>query len=319
MKQEKGAVAVIIAILIVVLIGMAAYAIDVGSLYHERRHLQTVADAAALAGAQELPESPGNAVSKASEYAEFHGVSAENLEISIGNELTVNDKIMVTSKNPDPPLYFAGVLTKGPTPVAAYAEAIIATPLQINNVVPWGVVEQDGWGIGETVVLMYDEPHPEGGTGWFGALDLPSYSGTGGASGYRENIEKGANIDLTEGQTVWTEQGKMVGPTGQGIDDRVDTWYGFDYLVTQNSSGLYTLQYNEPQFIIVPIVEPLDDKETGKRDFKILRFEPFILMDFNHKGQEAEVIGKFIDIALVQNYGEVGAVGQGLRVIRLTK
>lgn len=47
--DDSGAVAVIVAILAVVLFGMAALVIDVGRLYEERRELQNGADAAALA------------------------------------------------------------------------------------------------------------------------------------------------------------------------------------------------------------------------------------------------------------------------------
>jgi Flp pilus assembly protein TadG len=52
LTDERGAVAVLTAILLVVLLGMSALVIDVGSGYHERRVLQNGADAAALAVAQ---------------------------------------------------------------------------------------------------------------------------------------------------------------------------------------------------------------------------------------------------------------------------
>lgn len=48
MRQDDGAVAVLVALLSVVLIGFAALVIDVAILYHERRQLQNGADAAAL-------------------------------------------------------------------------------------------------------------------------------------------------------------------------------------------------------------------------------------------------------------------------------
>jgi Flp pilus assembly protein TadG len=48
-RDEKGAISVIVAILMVALIGFGAIVIDVGSLYAERRQLQNGADSAALA------------------------------------------------------------------------------------------------------------------------------------------------------------------------------------------------------------------------------------------------------------------------------
>jgi Flp pilus assembly protein TadG len=52
-RDERGAVAVIVAICAVVIFGFAAYSIDAGRLWTSRRHLVTTADAAALAGAKD--------------------------------------------------------------------------------------------------------------------------------------------------------------------------------------------------------------------------------------------------------------------------
>ena len=73
LKNEKGQVAVIVGLLIVSFIGMLALVVDVGSMYEVRRVDQTAADAAALAGAQELPDFPDEARNKAQEYAQAHG------------------------------------------------------------------------------------------------------------------------------------------------------------------------------------------------------------------------------------------------------
>lgn len=51
MDNKRGATAVVVAIVLTVLIGIAALAVDVGYLYATRNELQNVSDAAALAGA----------------------------------------------------------------------------------------------------------------------------------------------------------------------------------------------------------------------------------------------------------------------------
>jgi hypothetical protein len=51
-RDEHGAVAVIVALLMVALLGAAAFAVDVGAMYSERAQLQNAADAAALGAAQ---------------------------------------------------------------------------------------------------------------------------------------------------------------------------------------------------------------------------------------------------------------------------
>jgi uncharacterized membrane protein len=48
-------VVVLVVVMLVVLLGFAALVIDVGYAYYAHRQLQASADAAALAGAQELP------------------------------------------------------------------------------------------------------------------------------------------------------------------------------------------------------------------------------------------------------------------------
>ncbi len=60
-RAERGAVAVAVAILLPVIIGVTGLVIDVGSWYLTQAQLQNAADAAALAGAADLPNSPSSA------------------------------------------------------------------------------------------------------------------------------------------------------------------------------------------------------------------------------------------------------------------
>ena len=55
MRNDSGQALVFVALILTVLVGMAALVIDGGSWYQADRRLQTAADAAALAGAQDLP------------------------------------------------------------------------------------------------------------------------------------------------------------------------------------------------------------------------------------------------------------------------
>src|SRR5207344_731778 len=66
--RERGQVLVLALIfVVVVLLGIAAMVVDVGYAYYAHRSLQSSADAAALAGAQELPN-VANATSAAKSY-----------------------------------------------------------------------------------------------------------------------------------------------------------------------------------------------------------------------------------------------------------
>lgn len=76
--SERGQVLVLFAIGLVVFLGFAAIAIDIGRMMAERRHLQTAADAGALAGCQYLIE--GSTADVAAASARARSVA----EINIG-------------------------------------------------------------------------------------------------------------------------------------------------------------------------------------------------------------------------------------------
>jgi Flp pilus assembly protein TadG len=66
-RDQRGQSLVLVVISMTVLLGMAALVLDLGLGWYAKRQLQASVDAAALAGAQELP-SNANAVSRAHEY-----------------------------------------------------------------------------------------------------------------------------------------------------------------------------------------------------------------------------------------------------------
>src|SRR5262245_42920770 len=63
-------------------------------------------------------------------------------------------------------------------------------------------------------------------SGWFQALDLPDVNGnpSSGGADYRANIAGCTGVTFAIGDTVNvdSEQGNMVGPTKQGVDDVMD-------------------------------------------------------------------------------------------------
>mgnify|MGYP000270931496 CR=1 FL=1 len=64
--RERGAVGVLVAVMMLVLIGAGAMAVDVGQIYAERAQLQNVADAGAMAAAQRCHKAGGCTVAEAS-------------------------------------------------------------------------------------------------------------------------------------------------------------------------------------------------------------------------------------------------------------
>lgn len=72
-RKEEGQILIFTGIIMAVLMGFSAITIDVGMMAIEKSKLQNVADAAALAGAQELPNA-GNAKNAAVKYAKENGL-----------------------------------------------------------------------------------------------------------------------------------------------------------------------------------------------------------------------------------------------------
>ena len=85
---EDGQTVVLAVIALVALLALSAFAIDVGYVYYAHRSLQASADAAALAGAQKLPDA-GAALATAREFGatstgknQLHGVSSVSEDIT---------------------------------------------------------------------------------------------------------------------------------------------------------------------------------------------------------------------------------------------
>lgn len=89
---------VIVAISMVAFLGLAALAIDVGSFYQQQRQAQSAVDAAALAGAQDLPASPANATTHAQSYLN-QNLPGGNATISTPYNSTSSQIKVTVSKN----------------------------------------------------------------------------------------------------------------------------------------------------------------------------------------------------------------------------
>ena len=79
---ERGQVLVLFALLLGVLVLLVMTVVDVGFFVIERQRVQAAADAAALAGAQELPDNAVLAESIAIDYIEANGVDPDNVDIT---------------------------------------------------------------------------------------------------------------------------------------------------------------------------------------------------------------------------------------------
>lgn len=123
LTSERGQAFVLTAIMLASLLGMAAFVLDVGSWFRSHRQTQVVADAAALAGAQALPEDTGQAYNLALEYAnDKNEGSVTGSDITFSSAVMANDTITVHARD-SAPSFFAKLLGIDSVDVGATAKA----------------------------------------------------------------------------------------------------------------------------------------------------------------------------------------------------
>lgn len=143
-QRRRGATLVLICILMVVLIGMVAFAVDVGRMYLVRSQLQTAVDSGALAAALQLKEDNDDvdaAVMAADKFVQFNRVgwlatvpkdaitaTAGNWDADTRTFIPGGDKpdsVQVSASADEQPLFFSSVLghTKFAVPRSAIASA----------------------------------------------------------------------------------------------------------------------------------------------------------------------------------------------------
>jgi Putative Flp pilus-assembly TadE/G-like len=136
-RCERGQATVLTAVVLIAMLGMAGFVIDVGSWFRQQRLTQATVDAAALAGAQALPATPGTASSLASQYASKNGGVA-GTSITISTHLNTNDKITVTQSKPTTG-FFSKLFGVNTVTVGSKASAISEVPEAAMGVAPIGV------------------------------------------------------------------------------------------------------------------------------------------------------------------------------------
>ena len=190
-QNDSGQATVLTLVFLVVLLGMAALVLDVGSWYRAKRDAQSTADAAALAGAQALPKT-ASANTVAQQYASKNGGLGAG-GVSFSTFITGNDTITVSVKRTAPG-FFSKIfglksVNVGATATArseAVAQARYVAPITVHYKHPLLNCTGGGSNItcnptfGVTTTLDLEDLHQSGGgngSGAFGLINLDQSSG----------------------------------------------------------------------------------------------------------------------------------------------
>jgi hypothetical protein len=288
-KQSCGQAYVLTILFLVVLLGMAAAVLDVGSWYRAQRALQATVDAAALAGAQKLPDSTGDASALASEYAAKNGGGTMN--ISFSNSVVSNDTITVKGSKPAPG-FFAKVFGVKTVTVAAHASARVGGITQAKYVVPIVVDEKhpklqcDPNPCSGETELDYQHLKANGspdGSGNFGFINLTGDSGTG-----TSELEKW----ITNGFDKYLGLGDYDARTGNPF----------------SSSHIGdVLEAREGDVLLFPVYRKIVGTGTGAK-FQIVGWAAFRITGLNLQGTNEKIFGEFVSVTW--DGVQAGSVGE---------
>ena len=269
-RQQRGIVAVLVAIGLLALLAMAGLAIDTGHLVLNKSRLQSTVDAAALAAAKVLDQTGSQAQATvaargvfALNAAELSGVvDSPGITVQYSNTLnpfaagsTPANYVRVRADNFSMWTSFTRVVGFDELSTAASAVAGPSAPIgpgEACDLVPMMVCadmaagEANDWGYtGNNVTLLKIASNaPSGvGPGNFQLIEL----GGSGADVVRQNLAGGYNDCINTNGTVTTKPGNNTGPTTQGLNTRFNEYQGGgmnaadyppDKIITEPSPGL---------------------------------------------------------------------------------
>jgi hypothetical protein len=179
-SDERGTVAIVVALSLTMLLAFAALVVDVGLNWAARTQAQTAADSAALAGAALLPADPAGALTavRDSLNANVGGLAGAGMAWASDGDEANGEVRCWTSPDPPPtgaapcastgltaiqvvtpPLLehyaFAGVLGRDTAEVKAAARAGV---FSAGNVLPWGMLVDDPIPSDGRICLRTDQP-----------------------------------------------------------------------------------------------------------------------------------------------------------------
>ncbi len=217
-RRDEGATALTVAIVLTVLVGVAAFAVDMGYLYAIRRQLQTAADAAALAGCRTLADEGTEAEIRAvvDEYAALNAVAPGD-DLQVVDTRVTADAVQVTVAK-DTGLFFARVLGRDAAHVEARAKARIAYLTGMRGLVPWSVPVIHANRVTVRVAGGAEVPLGEVGNGRYaGSVVVPTDAGTAGTL---------LTVTAYNSQTVYPDGSPNEYPNGvpETIEDAAAVW-----------------------------------------------------------------------------------------------
>lgn len=269
--DEKGNISLLVLGALVVLLGFAGLSIDMGMVYAERTQMIHTLDAAALAGAMELPANRSKAVAVSTDYIESNGLSSETVQI----EIAPDNRSLVLTGQKQVSLFFLKALGLVETTVNARSKVVVAPVSKVYGGIRPYAVEDFPYTYGNVIRLK------EGaGASYHGNFGVVALGGTG-ASVYEQNALYGYKGAIAIGDEIPTETGNMAGVSNtlkkyiQGIPHTFENH-------PKNSDRIW----------IVPVVSSLE--VSGRDTVTVVGFASVFVEDIERRSGKIEIDARFL-------------------------
>jgi hypothetical protein len=273
--NQRGQSLVLSLLFLTVLIGMATVVIDVGSWYRADRKLQANADASALAGAQELPESTATAQSAALAYADENDGGVKGDDVTFRTTLVPNDTIQVVADRPAPG-FFANLFGRSAVDVRAKAVARTGTLVGARWAAP----------------IAVDVTHEKLQCKCFG----PEHQTTLDFFKVGPGAFRLINIDSSYGGTGPSDLGDWI-RTGLDATMNNNRWYYSDPGIKPNSSHITgALDFRDETELLFPVYSKVQAQGAGF-EYWVVGFAVFHITGYEiHGAKDSRLYGYFVDM-----------------------
>lgn len=297
LANQQGSAIVLFSLAMVSFLAIIGLVIDGGKLYVTKAHLQKVANAAALSGAQELLNSESQVHSVIVKVLESHQEEASLVK----EDILIEKKVSIDlEKNTS--LTFSKLLGYDNVSVKAHAAAELRVMGRAVGAAPLGIDDSIPLEFFQEYKLKVDQTGVEYGN--FGVLAL----GGSGAKTYEENLRYGYQEEIKIGDTLDTQTGNIAGKTRAVIQDLIASC---PYL-----PGDYN-QRDCPRILLIPLYTPYNHTTNQLKEVKVTGFAFFYITE-PMSMKDTSITGMFIKRAGT-GFEEAGAINKGAYSIRLTE
>ena len=299
-RSERGQSLVVMVIFMMSLLGMAALAIDAGSWYQDKRHLQNDADAAALAGAAAFTTS--SATNTATANFNKNKLTGETASITT----PAYDTIQVTTSY-NASAFFAKLFGTSTVTVTASATAKIQGIGSAQHHVSPYVVTVASYNSGLGTTLFNCDA-----SGNCGTVDLPTSDNTTGGScsgnvytGISQNVlaaitdqEDVGEVDIGgclspktgNAQPSGNAVNQLAGTMAQDLQSFGNGQYQVNHQSWDDAQGL------PPRLIYVPIVQNFGNGTNA--NVTVLQFAWFYITGASGNGNGLKINGQYVSMSL---------------------